>query len=117
MTSILASMLKFIILISWDERGLVQFNKTRDRNKLCSLIFDGIYTCNADKVKYEPKNVKRVWYGVSKFSSEKFKIDELLQELKAYKKFPNAKEYIDSFPSVIECHTGPNYIIVGVEIK
>lgn len=110
----LASLLKIKVLISYNEAGLHQFGKVINLKKVPNNfndVFKKLYKG------FDIKNVKKVWYGLSGEDDEEFKISTIKKSLEEYFKFDKSVPvYVEPFPSTITCHTGPNYILIGLDL-
>lgn len=107
----IANALHLKLIISLDKDGL-QF---RDKSLSIKGAVDKMIIWIDKLIHLKSKQIKRIVIMKSAVSVERFKIDEYVELLK--QKFPNVNIEYECLPAVIIAHTGPNYIVLGVEVE
>jgi fatty acid-binding protein DegV len=103
--------LKLVITLYND--GLKFFDKTSSVDGIVKIL----PKCFSKKtgMKFNVKNIKHFSLFYSKTNQPKFKVQEMVDEIK--KTYPTIKIVDKELPAIIAAHTGSDYVVVVCEFK
>jgi DegV family protein with EDD domain len=108
-----AKLFGIIAVLTLDYKGLNFYDKTTKEANVPTIIADAFTKC----IKYKPENVKRVCILTSGMSDEKFNMSVLEKLIKEKFVVKDAEVFYGKLPSIIAAHVGPNYLVIGIDLK